>query len=248
MYTSSTSWGKALLLSMDGIEWQQLILDNIAGTVAVWTEILYIVAATDRTIVTSEDGITWTSRPSSTTSDIRDMVWTGRSLVAVAKDGVVLTSPDGITWDYSSPASEGLWRIKWNGDVMVAISFSDGVAITSNDEGQSWDVNRDLIGGQSIVWSGVKFVVWDRYRKYESSNGREWALIGELTGNQHFDSESLLWVGDSYVAFSGDKMFQSLDAVDWPISFPISGRYDDAVWSGDKLYVLGGDALIMGEK
>lgn len=48
-------------------------------------------------IMTSPDGLTWTSRSSGTTSDLRAVIWDGTKYVIAGQSGKILTSPDGVT-------------------------------------------------------------------------------------------------------------------------------------------------------
>jgi len=49
-------------------------------------------------IVTSPDGISWTSRSSGTTNSLTSVSFGGGEYVAVGASGMILTSNDGITW------------------------------------------------------------------------------------------------------------------------------------------------------
>lgn len=49
------------------------------------------------TVLTSNDGATWTTRPPISTNDLTAVVYGGQ-FVAVSKGGGIFTSPDGITW------------------------------------------------------------------------------------------------------------------------------------------------------
>ena len=63
---------------------------------------LYVVVADNAKIITSPDGVTWTSRTSGLAAGaLQSVVFAGNQFVAAGNDGtygVVLTSPDGITW------------------------------------------------------------------------------------------------------------------------------------------------------
>ncbi|MBJ7397069.1 MAG: hypothetical protein JHC76_13610, partial [Akkermansiaceae bacterium] len=60
-------------------------------------------------IMTSPNGITWTTRSSGTTSDLRAVIWDGTKYVIAGQSGKILTSPDGVTWtSRNSGSSLGL--------------------------------------------------------------------------------------------------------------------------------------------
>ncbi len=61
------------------------------------------------TILTSPDGITWTSRTSGTTQSLLAATWSGTQFCVVGGGGTILTSPDGITWtSRTSGTTQGL--------------------------------------------------------------------------------------------------------------------------------------------
>ncbi len=75
---------------------------------------LYVAMAitgTDR-VMTSPDGITWTSQTSATDTNWTSVTY-GNGLftaVAAAARNGVMTSPDGITWTSQTSASNAGWR------------------------------------------------------------------------------------------------------------------------------------------
>jgi hypothetical protein len=73
-------------------------------------------SGTGNRVVTSPDGITWTSRTSAADNEWCSVTWGtpgGSSLfVAVAVSGTgnrVMTSPDGITWTSRTSAADNAW-------------------------------------------------------------------------------------------------------------------------------------------
>ena len=51
-----------------------------------------------RVIITSSDGITWTSRTSGTPYELRGVTYANNTFVTVGSEGTILTSGDGTTW------------------------------------------------------------------------------------------------------------------------------------------------------
>lgn len=56
-------------------------------------------------IMTSPDGLTWTSRSSGTTSSLRTIIWDGSQYVVGGQNGTILTSPNGVTWTWRNSGS-----------------------------------------------------------------------------------------------------------------------------------------------
>ena len=50
------------------------------------------------TILTSSDGVTWTSRTSGTSDKIREVTYGNSTFVTVGDNGTILTSTDGTSW------------------------------------------------------------------------------------------------------------------------------------------------------
>ena len=68
------------------------------------------------TILTSPDGITWTTQASGTFNWLHGITWSGTQFAAVGDSATILTSPDGITWTtQSSDTTSGLNGITWSG-------------------------------------------------------------------------------------------------------------------------------------
>jgi hypothetical protein len=79
------------------------------------------------TILTSPDGITWTTRISGTNSPLIGITWSGTQFAAVGVNGTILTSPDGITWIIrASGTNSSLFGIAWSGTQFAAVGAAGG--------------------------------------------------------------------------------------------------------------------------
>jgi hypothetical protein len=130
----------------------------------VWSAELSIFVAVSRTgtgnrVMTSPDGINWTTR-SSEDSDWYSVTWSPELylFVAVANGGTnqVMTSSDGITWTARSVLSAGWQKVIWAPEISIfmAVSTSD-VIITSHD-GILWRSRSVLPTGgihRTLAWS-----------------------------------------------------------------------------------------------
>lgn len=61
------------------------------------------------TILTSPDGVTWTSRTSGTPNYLQDIAWLGNQFVAVGDGGAILTS--ACPWGDNTPLKANLWSL-----------------------------------------------------------------------------------------------------------------------------------------
>ena len=102
----------------------------------MWTSVTFgnnlFVAVSKKTsgnrVMTSPDGITWTSRSSAADNEWYGVTFGNNLFVAVSSTGSgnrVMTSPDGITWASLSSAADNSWRsVTFGNNLFVAVSES----------------------------------------------------------------------------------------------------------------------------
>ena len=149
-----------ILTSTDAVTWTP----RTSGVTTYISDVLWtgskFMAATTTALLSSNDGLTWTSATIAFTP--QSMVWSGSQFVAVAAK-VIYTSPDGVSWTTrTSPVTQSLAQVIWNGG-MFAIAGAGGTLLTSAD-GITWVSNalgtaQDMNG---VAWSGSQFVVAGR--------------------------------------------------------------------------------------
>lgn len=102
-----------------------------------WTDMaygngLFVAVAENGTgnrVMTSPDGITWTSRTSAADNGWDEIIYTGDLFVAVATSGPgsrVMTSPDGITWTLRASANDSAtWAALAYGNNRIAAAANN---------------------------------------------------------------------------------------------------------------------------
>ena len=60
----------------------------------------------DGVILTSPDGVTWTTRESISDTSLYGVTYGNSTFVAVGSGGTILTSPDGVTWTERAASAE----------------------------------------------------------------------------------------------------------------------------------------------
>jgi hypothetical protein len=120
---------------------------------------LFVAVASDVTpaIMTSPDGITWTSRTEPVSSAWRAVTWaTGLNLfVAVSTAGLVMTSPDGITWTQRTAAAANGWEaIVWAPalSLLVVVGGSGASRVMTSPDGITWTART---AAAALLWQGV---------------------------------------------------------------------------------------------
>ena len=129
---------------------------------------LYFLLRDQTDIVTSPDGINWTTVYTSQWSieggqeTFRSLAWNGINLTVVMDDSFIIYSEDGgTTWLNSTPNGyEGtgdLLSVAWSPilNLFVAIQYSPDMPFLSSPDGKSWSVTSDPTVDyfSSIVWT-----------------------------------------------------------------------------------------------
>ena len=103
----------------------------------------FVAVGNGGTILTSPDGVTWTSGTSGTGNSLNGICYSNNIFVAVGTEGTILTSPDGLNW---TPRTSGtdyeLLGITHGNGTFVAVgkspfSQTDNIILTSVD-GVDW--------------------------------------------------------------------------------------------------------------
>ena len=119
------------------------------------------------TILTSTDGIVWTTQTSGIPLWLYSISCDLSKCVAVGDLGKIITSTDGITWISQAPATVStLYGITWNGTKFVAVGGggTGGIfrTILTSADGLSWAVQTATSSTASmlygVTWNGSKFV------------------------------------------------------------------------------------------
>jgi alpha-tubulin suppressor-like RCC1 family protein len=213
-----------------------------------WTSIcrgnnLFVVVASsgdgDR-IITSPDGITWTSQLSPANNNWSSVIYvTELSLfVAVASSGNnnrVMTSPDGINWTLQTSASDNDWTsVCWSTElslfVAVASSGTNNRVMTSPD-GINWTLQTSASDNDwtSVCWSTELslFVAvassGTNNRVMTSSDGINWI---SRTNPLNYNWTSICWCPtiNTFIAVANsgsdyNRVMTSNNGIDWSIQF-----------------------------
>lgn len=126
---------------------------------------LFVAVASDGTgnrVMTSPDGLTWTSRVSASDSYWRAVIYGNGLFVAVggSSNGTVMTSPDGINWTARTPASASLeWFTVAYGNGLFVAAGQGGNTMTSPD-GINWTLRPTSAAGYipKVRFADGKFV------------------------------------------------------------------------------------------
>ena len=142
----------------------------------------YVVVREAGFIMTSPDGLKWTSRVSPTTNNLMGLLWDGHQYLAGGDKGTILSSPDGIHWASRSSGSEiNFYSLSYSGTRYVAVG-NDGIRISSDSI--AWmppTTAPSAVPFTACTWTGTEFLACglglDRKPTiYTSPDGDVWTL------------------------------------------------------------------------
>jgi hypothetical protein len=167
------------MISNDGVIWTTVTASVLADS---WFNICYspelnllVGVALSGSIITSPDGMTWTSQTSPIMEPLTNIVWANRlglfvGIAAIGGGNQVITSPDGITWTLGAAASSNVWvGLAYSPmfNLLAAVSL-DGAIMTSFD-GMNWTLQTSPAAN---AWLAICFVP-ELARFITLSNGGE---------------------------------------------------------------------------
>ena len=125
---------------------------NLMGT--VHGNSIYAIVGDNGTILTSDDGSTWTSRADGRTDNLSEVTFGNNTFIAVGDNGTIRTSSDnGTTWDNRTSGTTNFFGVTFGKNTFIAVG-DNGTIRTSSDNGTTWD-NRT--SGTTVNLRGVGF-------------------------------------------------------------------------------------------
>ena len=196
-------------------------------------------------VMTSPDGINWTSGSNAEANNWRGMVYGNGLFVAVSIDGAnrVMTSPDGINWTSRSATEVNTWNaVTYGNGLFVAVSDNginqvmtspDGINWTphSSSEDNSW--NAVTYGNGlfvAITTSGTNQVM-------TSPNGITWTARAHDEAN---NLQSLVYGNGLFVSVAStgtNRVMTSPDGITWTSRPAAANLAWSSVTYGNGLFV-----------
>ena len=197
-----------------------------------------IAVGSNGTIITSPDGITWTTRTSGTTEPLLAVIWNGALFVVTGNNGGIFTSPDGITWTArTSGTGAALGSIVWTGTQFAVAARSGNGTILTSPDGITWTARSNGTNTmmQAIAWNGALLVAGgDSGRIFTSPDGIIWTQrhVGAADA-----FNGAVWSGTQFVFTgfdgAGGLVFTSPDGITWTIRAGLTTQQLAGVaWNG----------------
>jgi len=203
-------------------------------------------------ILTSLDGVTWSTTNASFTTAGQDVKWNGRIFVAVGQDATasIKYSANGLSWSNANSAftTAGL-GLTWNGFRWIAVGQDATASIKYSVDGTNWlnATGSFSMQGSAVTWNGRIFVAVGQDAtnsiKY-SANGITWS--NATSGAFSVKGSAIGWNGRLFVAVGQDatnSIKYSYNGLQWlnaTATFTTAGL--GVAWNGSYWVAVGQDS------
>lgn len=192
-------------------------------------------------VLSSSDGITWTSRNSNSTKTLYNIIWGDNRYLSVGESGAIITSTDGINWtSLNSGTTENLKGAVWNGSIYVIVGRSGTILTSTNGDLWTSRISNTTNELLAITWNGSIFVAAGASGTVLTSpDGITWTPRTTGTGQQ---INGITWNGSKFIfVASYGKIYSSMDGINW--TSETSNTTENLVgisWTGNKFIAVGG--------
>lgn len=246
--------------STNGVSWSQSSAVTTGASILFANSLFVVPLLTTAAInvLTSTDGITWTSRTTTLRQGLYDAVWTGTNYVVVGNNGVYATSTDTITWTPGLHSNLGAFysATYFNGNLLAA--GTGGVALLSATQqdvlqiSSSWAYSGSLLGT-----SAQRLLAYDGSSKYVAVGSNSALLYstdaiywtGAAITNAHLmaatpNFDRVFYLNGNFIACGGSttttNVITSTDGVSWVYRTTTTAMLVNAMAYGLGYYVAVG--------
>jgi len=227
-------------LNIPGLSWSNVTNTSVRNILdMIWDGSRFVAITTNATVITSTDGITWTTLITNLGNDnllLSSIAWSGsRYVITTSSVSRIFTSTDGINWTtITISPNNTLDRVRWLNNLFIATgsngiiwTSSDGVTWNSRSSGTTENLDGDISSNGSI------FVIVGRFTILTSPDGITWtsratALISSRT------LPDVIWTGSLFITIASNEVLTSPDGITWTVRTLPSGFF-----SGDRLATSG---------
>jgi hypothetical protein len=224
-------------------------------TDVAWGNGRYVAVGLYGTVLTSDDGLSWSVGDIGTDAWLYGIVWDGTRFVAVGGDmtvaglGNVATSEDGLTWALQEVGTRYVFSdIVWNDSRYVAVGHQEPdplvggsvvAASATSTDGVTWTTQTHAgYFWDDVAWNGSVFAAMDPTGLiYTSEDGVNWVMTDlGLTGTSLSDIGS---DGSQFVVVGAAQgVYTSPDGLAWTLQPGTSlVRGSSITWDGNQFVV-----------
>jgi hypothetical protein len=254
---ANTRGGFVCLPELGASPFRQVWTEQTSGTANALNDVtygqgLYVAVGLSNTILTSPDGVTWTSRSTPVTiNSINDIAFANGVFVAVGDaSNPIIYSTDGITWVAGGGTSpNAIDGVAYGNSKWVAVA--EGASWISTNNGVSWSINQiipALFNVTSVSFANGNFVATTTTPTLvRSSDGITWTDVTPSGAGQFVD---ITFARPYFVALDiTGQIFLSEDGTSWTKTRDADGDTWKTITSGAGVLVAvasssGGDNVI----
>ena len=127
--------------SPDGVTWTSqtsgIAAESIVGVASDGAMLVAVAPSwtpTGTIIVTSSDGITWSTLSTTGNAGMQSIIWDGVQFVAAGSSGQLMLSPDGINWTLKYTNLSNFWinNIYWSGSSYICVGLTSNIATSAD--------------------------------------------------------------------------------------------------------------------
>ena len=254
---ANTRGGFVCLPELGASPFQQVWTEQTSGTGNNLSDVtygqgLYVAVGQSSTILTSPDGVTWTSRSAPTSMPlIDDIAFANGVFVACGlATNPIIYSADGITWSIGSGPSPATAKGVAYGNSKWVVVASGAVYISTNN-GVSWTTTISIAALNNVTSlsfaNGYFIASTSTPTLVRSSDGLTWTDVTPSGAGQFVD---ITFARPYYVALDvTGQIFLSEDGTSWTKTRDADGDTWKTITSGDGMMVAvasssGGDNVI----
>lgn len=224
----------------------------------VWANDQFVAVGKNGLVMTSPDGMTWTTHRWRSADDLSVVTWDGHQYLAAGKVGLLLSSPDGMTWKESYSAQLQEWipiRLRFLDDHFYLVGLKHlfkeqnlATALFSSENGVDWSLVENTPANTVDIASGngQQVIVSRNGSAYRLNTQGEWQqTILKDWGDKYRGGRdnSIVWNGLQYVALvdglgSGSVLATSVDGLNWNIK-NFSLQFNAINWTGRTFIAAG---------
>jgi hypothetical protein len=184
------------MYSANGIDWN---LGTNPENSSRWVSVtygngLFVAVSRDGLVMTSSNGITWTSRTSAANNNWTSVTYGNGKFVAVASSGTnnrVMTSPDGVTWTARTSAANNGWN---------SVTYGNGLFVAVASDG----TNRVMTSPDGITWTARTSAAVNDWKSVTYGNGSFVAVARSGNNNRVMTSyDGITWTSRTSAADNG---------------------------------------------
>ena len=184
---------------------------------------MFMIVGDAGTILTSRDGITWTTQTSGVATNLYDSMYISSiSLhIVVGAGGVILTSPDAITWTArTSGVATDLWGLETNTTGSIIVACGAGGVILTSTNGITWTSRTSGVIAtlNDATWGASKFVVVGASGTVlTSADGITWADHTATSGTTNILRDVAHDTVDFVAVGASGTIISSTDGITWTV-------------------------------